>query len=100
MPAGRLPKGQGKAIIFSAPSGAGKSTMVNILMASLKFNLGFSVSATTRELRGNEVHGESYYFISQEEFACHVEQNEFVEWEEVYPVLSYGTLCSLSLIHI
>ena len=94
MPEGRLPKGEGKAIIFSAPSGAGKSTMVKNLMASPKFNLGFSVSATTRELRGDEVHGESYYFISQEEFAKHVEQNEFVEWEEVYPGLSYGTLCS------
>ena len=94
MPAGRLPKGEGKAIIFSAPSGAGKSTMVNSLMASPKFNLGFSVSATTRKLRGDEVHGESYYFISQEEFACYVAQNEFVEWEEVYPGLRYGTLCS------
>ena len=97
MPAGRLPKGEGKAIIFSAPSGAGKSTMVSSLMASPKFNLGFSVSATTRKLRGDEVHGESYYFISQEEFACYVAQNEFVEWEEVYPGLRYGTLCSTSL---
>ena len=63
-------------------------------MANPKFNLGFSVSVTTRELRGDEVHGESYYFITKEEFAKHVEQNEFVEWEEVYPGLSYGTLCS------
>ena len=74
--------------------GAGKSTMVKNLMASPKFNLGFSVSATTRELRGDEVHGESYYFISQSDFDNYIKQKEFVEWEEVYPGLRYGTLCS------
>lgn len=94
MPAGRLPQGDGKAIIFSAPSGAGKSTMVGGLMSSPNFDLGFSVSATTRDLRGDEVHGESYYFISQSEFDSHVANDAFVEWEEVYPGLSYGTLCS------
>ena len=94
MPAGRLPKGNGKAIIFSAPSGAGKSTLVSNLMSSSDLALGFSVSATTRELRGNEVHGASYLFISQNDFAAKVANEEFVEWEEVYPGLSYGTLCA------
>jgi len=94
MPKGRLPKGDGKAIIFSAPSGAGKSTLVSKLMSSPNLNLGFSVSATTRDVRGEEVHGESYYFISQSDFDNYINQNEFVEWEEVYPGLSYGTLCS------
>ena len=94
MPAGRLPKGDGKAIIFSAPSGAGKSTLVKHLMEHTELNLGFSVSATTRELRGDEVHGKSYYFISTESFALKVAENAFVEWEEVYEGLSYGTLCS------
>ena len=94
MPAGRLPKGDGKAIIFSAPSGAGKSTLVKHLMANHDLNLGFSVSATTRELRGDEVHGKSYYFISTESFALKIANDAFVEWEEVYEGLSYGTLCS------
>ena len=94
MPAGRLPKGDGKAIIFSAPSGAGKSTLVKHLMAHPDLNLGFSVSATTRELRGDEVHGKSYYFISSESFASKIADDAFVEWEEVYEGLSYGTLCS------
>ncbi len=94
MPAGRLPQGDGKAIIFSAPSGAGKSTLVGGLVSSLNLALGFSVSATTRDLRGDEIHGESYYFISQSEFDSHVANDAFVEWEEVYPGYSYGTLCS------
>lgn len=94
MPAGRLPKGGGKAIIFSAPSGAGKSTLVSNLMASPSLDLGFSVSATTRSLRGDEVDGESYYFISQSDFDANIQQGSFVEWEEVYSGLSYGTLCS------
>ena len=90
MPAGRLPQGDGKAIIFSAPSGAGKSTMVRGLMSSPNLDLGFSVSATTRDLRGDEIHRESYYFITQSEFDSHVANDAFVEWEEVYPGLSYG----------
>ena len=94
MPAGRLPKGDGKAIIFSAPSGAGKSTLVKHLMAHSELNLGFSVSATTRELRGDEIHGKSYYFISSESFASKIADDAFIEWEEVYKGLSYGTLCS------
>ena len=94
MPAGRLPKGDGKAIVFSAPSGAGKSTLVKHLMAHHDLNLGFSVSATTRKLRGDEVHGKSYYFISTDSFALKIANDAFVEWEEVYEGLSYGTLCS------
>lgn len=93
MPAGTKPKGNGKAIIFSAPSGAGKSTMIESLMSS-DLPLGFSVSATTRAPRGEEVDGVSYHFISPEQFSTHVAAGEFVEWEEVYEGLSYGTLCS------
>ncbi|PCJ82050.1 MAG: guanylate kinase [Bacteroidetes bacterium] len=93
MPAGTLPKGQGRAIIFSAPSGAGKTTMVKSLMESANLSLGFSISATTRPIRGDEVDGAAYYYLSQEEFDRKVANNEFVEWEEVYPGLCYGTLC-------
>ena len=93
MPAGTKPKGEGKAIIFSAPSGAGKSTMIESLMAS-ELPLGFSVSATTRAPRGKEKDGISYHFMTPEKFASLVEAREFVEYEEVYEGLSYGTLCS------
>ena len=93
MPAGTKPKGEGKAIIFSAPSGAGKSTMIESLMAS-ELPLGFSVSATTRAPRGEEKDGISYHFMTPEKFARLVEAGEFVEYEEVYEGLSYGTLCS------
>ena len=93
MPAGTKPKGDGKAIIFSAPSGAGKSTMIQSLMAS-EVPLGFSVSATTRAPRGEEKDGISYHFMTPEKFASLVEAGEFVEYEEVYEGLSYGTLCS------
>ena len=93
MPAGTQPKGEGKAIIFSAPSGAGKSTMIESLMSS-DLPLGFSVSATTRAPRGEEVDGVSYHFMTPEHFAQKVQAGEFVEYEEVYEGLSYGTLCS------
>ena len=93
MPAGTKPKGDGKAIIFSAPSGAGKSTMIESLMAS-ELPLGFSVSATTRAPRGEEKDGISYHFMTPEKFASLVDAGEFVEYEEVYEGLSYGTLCS------
>lgn len=83
----------GKVIIFSAPSGAGKSTIVNDL---LKKNLGleFSVSATCRPPRGKEEHGKEYYFFSREEFLEKISRDEFLEYEEVYPGCFYGTLKS------
>ena len=84
---------KGKLIIFSAPSGAGKTTIVHHL---LKQNLGleFSVSASSRKKRDNEVDGKDYYFMSVDEFKKMIENNEFVEWEEVYPNHFYGTLKS------
>jgi len=94
MPAGNLPHGNGKAIIFSAPSGAGKTTLVRNLMKCSSLSLGFSVSATTRERRVDEIDGEAYHFVSSEEFTSLVEGGEFVEWEEVYDGVRYGTLCS------
>lgn len=83
----------GKLVIISAPSGAGKTTIVNHLLGS-GLNLSFSVSATTRPLRGNEENGKDYFFLSVEEFKKRIENNEFVEWEEVYKDLFYGTLKS------
>jgi guanylate kinase len=84
---------EGKLIIFSAPSGAGKTTIVkHILECGLNF--GFSVSATTRKPRGDEVDGRDYYFLSVEEFRSKIDNNEFLEWEEVYPGSFYGTLKS------
>lgn len=82
-----------KVIIFSAPSGAGKSTIVNYLL-SKDIGLEFSVSATSRSPRGNEVHGREYYFFSTEEFREKIEAGEFLEWEEVYEGCYYGTLKS------
>lgn len=82
----------GKAVIFSAPSGAGKTTIVRRLLAIDTLNLGFSVSATTRPPRNNEVDGRDYHFLSVEEFQRRLASNELVEWEEVYPEKFYGTL--------
>ncbi len=84
---------KGKLIIFSAPSGAGKTTIVKHLL-SKNFGLEFSVSATSRPLRGNEVDGKDYYFLTEEEFRKRIENEEFLEWEEVYPGRFYGTLKS------
>jgi len=82
-----------KMIVFTAPSGAGKSTVVRHLLK--KFDrLDFSVSATTRAPRPGEIDGQHYYFIAIDEFRKRVEQGDFVEWEEVYPGLLYGTLKS------
>ncbi len=81
----------GKLIIFSAPSGAGKSTIVNYLLRC-GLNLEFSISATSRAPRGNEADGEAYYFISVDEFRQRIANQEFVEYEEVYPGCFYGTL--------
>jgi len=83
----------GKLVIISAPSGAGKTTIVNHLLGS-GLNLSFSVSATTRPLRGNEKNGKDYFFLSVEEFKKKIENKEFVEWEEVYKDIFYGTLKS------
>lgn len=84
---------QGKIVIFSAPSGAGKTTIVKHLL-SLGYPFGFSVSATTRAPRGEEKDGKDYYFLSQEEFRKKIDNEEFLEWEEVYPGCYYGSLKS------
>ena len=84
---------QGKLIIFSAPSGAGKTTIVHHLLGKIP-QLAFSVSATTRAKRGSEVDGKDYYFISKEEFLHRIAKKEFVEFEEVYTDNFYGTLRS------
>ncbi len=87
-------KEQGKAVIFCAPSGAGKTTIVKHLLEAIPF-LRFSVSATTRPRReGVEVEGKDYYFLSLEDFKLKIENNEFYEWEEVYSGTFYGTLKS------
>ena len=84
---------KGKLVIISAPSGAGKTTIVKHLLDS-GLNLSFSVSATTRPARGHEEDGKDYFFLSVPEFKKRIENNEFVEWEEVYKDLMYGTLKS------
>ncbi len=84
---------EGKLVIISAPSGAGKTTIVKHLLDS-GLNLSFSVSATTRALRGNEIDGVDYFFLTVQEFKKKIENNEFVEWEEVYKDIFYGTLKS------
>ena len=85
---------QGKLIVFSAPSGSGKTTIVRHLLAQEDFNLEFSISATSRAPRGDEQDGIDYYFISLQEFRDHIEQEDFLEWEEVYADNFYGTLKS------
>ncbi len=85
---------QGKLFVFSAPSGSGKTTIVRHLLAQEKFNLEFSISATSREARGEEVHEKDYYFISLKDFKNHIKGEDFLEWEEVYRDNFYGTLKS------
>jgi guanylate kinase len=85
-------KKEGKLIVFSAPSGSGKTTIVHHLLQQKELNLDFSISATSREKRGQEVHKKDYYFISLEKFQTHVKNNDFIEWEEVYTNNFYGTL--------
>lgn len=82
---------KGKLIIFSAPSGSGKTTIVRRLLSQIP-ELSFSISATNRQPRPNEVHGRDYYFLSDYEFKIRAENNEFLEWEEVYAGIKYGTL--------
>jgi len=89
---------EGKAVIISAPSGAGKSTIIRHLLDS-GLNLEFSVSATTRQPREGEKDGIDYYFLTVEEFKKKIRNGEFVEWEEVYEKHFYGTLkCELERI--
>ena len=83
----------GKLIIFSAPSGAGKSTIVGALLKQFP-QLEFSISATSRAPRGTEQNGKEYYFLSTEEFRAAISEDKFVEWEEVYGGSYYGTLRS------
>jgi len=85
----------GKLVIFSAPSGSGKSTIVNYLLdLNSELNLRFSVSATSRPPRGSERNGVEYYFLTPDEFRAKIENDEFLEWEEVYTDRYYGTLKS------
>ncbi|MDU8884799.1 guanylate kinase [Yeosuana sp. MJ-SS3] len=84
----------GKLIVFSAPSGSGKTTIVRHLLSIEKLNLAFSISATSRERRGEEVDGKDYYFLSSKEFKQKIKNGEFLEWEEVYRDNFYGTLKS------
>ncbi len=84
----------GKAIIFSAPSGSGKTTIVKHLLDT-NSDLGFSISASTRDRRGRtEQHGKDYYFLTPIEFKKKIDSDEFIEWEEVYEGNFYGTLKS------
>lgn len=81
----------GKCIIFSAPSGAGKTTIVHELLA-LNHELAFSISACSRKPRSNEVNGKDYHFLSVSDFKQKIKEQAFIEWEEVYPDHFYGTL--------
>lgn len=83
---------KGKLFVFSAPSGSGKTTIVRHLLAQERFNLAFSISATSREARGEEKNEIDYYFLSRDEFIQKIKNNEFLEWEEVYRDNFYGTL--------
>ncbi len=83
---------KGKLLVFSAPSGSGKTTIVRHLLAQPDLNLEFSISCTTRAPRGEEIDGKDYYFISWDEFKKHIKAEDFVEWEEVYTDNFYGTL--------
>ena len=84
---------QGKAFILSAPSGSGKTTILNYLLEK-KPLLEFSISACTRPSRRNELHGKDYYFLSQQDFKERISSGQFIEWEEVYTGNYYGTLKS------
>ncbi len=83
-----------KLIIFAAPSGSGKSTIIKYLMENKELNLHFSISATSRPPRGTEQNGVEYFFLTPEEFRQRIENDEFIEYEEVYKDKFYGTLKS------
>lgn len=83
---------EGKLIVFSAPSGSGKTTIVRHLLNQDELKLDFSISATSRDPRPNEVDGKDYYFLSLEDFKKKIKKDEFLEWEEVYRDNFYGTL--------
>ena len=85
---------EGKLIVFSAPSGSGKTTIVRRLLEKKNLNMEFSISATSREKRGDEIDGKDYYFLSTESFKSKIKNDEFIEWEEVYRDNFYGTLKS------
>ncbi len=84
----------GKVILFTAPSGAGKTTIVRHLLATYPQQLSFSISATSRSKRSGEMDGQDYYFLSKDAFMKRVAEGDFLEWEEVYQGLYYGTLHS------
>lgn len=85
---------QQKIIILTAPSGAGKTSITRYLLNTYPHRLAFSISAATRQARGNESNGVDYYFMSEEEFTNKIQHEEFVEWEMVYEGKYYGTLKS------
>lgn len=85
---------EGKLIVFSAPSGSGKTTIVKYLLAQDELKLDFSISATSREPRDNEIDGKDYYFLDLSSFKQKIKNDEFLEWEEVYRDNFYGTLKS------
>lgn len=85
---------KGKIIVVSAPSGTGKSTIINALLEQGDIDMQFSVSATNRQPREGEKHGVNYYYLSDEEFKDAIDNDKFVEWEEVYAGRYYGTLKS------
>lgn len=85
-------KKRGKLIVFSAPSGSGKTTIVRHLLQQEELNLEFSISATSREKRGKEINGKDYYFLDIRDFKNRIKNDEFLEWEEVYRDNFYGTL--------
>lgn len=87
-----MSKQQGKLIVFSAPSGSGKTTIVKYLLTQKELQLDFSISATSRYMREGEVDGKDYYFITADEFNKKIAENAFVEYEEVYKDNFYGTL--------
>lgn len=85
---------KGKLFVFSAPSGSGKTTIVRHLLELEELKLDFSISATSRSPRGEEVHGKEYYFLDVKAFKENIQEGNFLEWEEVYANNFYGTLKS------